>query len=138
MLRGKKLHKIKIYVIEYNYYKLIKITTHGKNLRVVIFYLYSEIIILLLIQLKKEVKYMEQQIILNKVCDIILPYLNEPSEIKMEMHFLKDLMINSVDYTCIIADIEDAFNIVIDETNIYCIKDLVQFIMQYNKNVDSE
>jgi len=105
---------------------------------VVIFYLYSEIIILLLIQLKKEVKYMEQQIILNKVCDIILPYLNEPSEIKMEMHFLKDLMINSVDYTCIIADIEDAFNIVIDETNIYCIKDLVQFIMQYNKNVDSE
>ena len=81
---------------------------------------------------------MEQQTVLNKLRDIILPYLDEPCEISMGTHFIHDLMINSFDYTNIITDIEGAFKINIDDLNMYCTKDLVQFIMQQNQRSGSE
>lgn len=76
---------------------------------------------------------MEQQTVLTKIRDIILPYLEEPCEIEMETHFIHDLMINSFDYTSIITDIEEAFEINIDDLSMYRTKDLVQFIIQHDK-----
>ena len=73
---------------------------------------------------------MEQQTVLNKIRDIIFPYLDEPCEIDMETHLMQDLMINSFDYTSIITDIEETFKINIENLNMYRTKELVRFIMQ--------
>ena len=75
---------------------------------------------------------------LDKIRDIILPYMDEPCDIKMETHVLQDLMINSFDYTNIITNIEEAFKINIDNLSMYHVKDLVQFILKYDKKDDSE
>lgn len=74
---------------------------------------------------------MEQQTILNKLRDIILPYLDEPCEIGMDTHFIHDLMINSFDYTSIITDIEETFKIEIDDLSMYYTKDLVRYIIRH-------
>ena len=76
---------------------------------------------------------MEQQTVLNKLCDIVLPYLDEPCEIGMDTHFIHDLMINSFDYTSIVTDIEETFKIEIDDLNMYRAKEFVQYIMQHDK-----
>ena len=76
---------------------------------------------------------MEQQEVLNKLCEIVLPYLDEPCEIGMDTHFIHDLEINSFDYMSIITDIEETFKLNIDNLSMYRIKDLVQFIVQYDK-----
>jgi len=72
---------------------------------------------------------LEQQVVLNKLQDIISFYLEDPLEVTMDTHILKDLTVNSFDYSSIIADIEEIFNITIDDLTIYYIKDLVQIIM---------
>ena len=76
---------------------------------------------------------MEQQAVLNKLCGIVLPYLDEPCEIGMDTHFVHDLEINSFDYTSIITDIEDEFKIDIDNLNMYRAREFVQFILQHGK-----
>ncbi len=81
---------------------------------------------------------MKQQTVLDKIRDIILPYMDEPCDIKMETHVLQDLMINSFDYTNIITNIEEALKINIDNLSMYHVKDLVQFILKYDKKDDSE
>jgi phosphopantetheine attachment domain protein len=79
---------------------------------------------------------MKQKTVLKKIQEIILPYLDEPYEITLDTHFLHDLMINSVDYMSIITDIEATFKLRIDDFSMYCIKDLIQFIMKNSKKED--
>ena len=79
---------------------------------------------------------MKQQMILIKIRDIILPYLDEPCEIEMRTHLIQDLMINSFDYINIIADIENEFKIQIDGFDVYHIKDLIKFIEQNHQKYE--
>jgi acyl carrier protein len=76
---------------------------------------------------------MEQQAVLNKLYEIVLPYLDEPCEIGMDTHFIHDLEINSFDYTSIVTDIEEEFKIDINDLNMYRAKEFVQFILQHDK-----
>jgi len=75
---------------------------------------------------------MGQQMVLEKLQEIISFYIDEPLEIKMDTHVYRDLIINSFDYTNIITDIEDEFEITIDDLTIFLIKDLVQLIIDLN------
>jgi acyl carrier protein len=78
---------------------------------------------------------MDEQL-LKKVNDLINEYLDEPCEITMDTHIIRDLEINSFDYTNIITDIEDEFHITIDDLSLYRVKDLTQVIAQsLNKEV---
>ena len=76
---------------------------------------------------------MKQQDIFFKIKDIIAPYLDESCDIKMETHLIQDLEINSFDYANIVADIEDAFQVRIDDLTMYYTNDLVRFILQHDK-----
>jgi len=67
--------------------------------------------------------------VLEKLQEIISFYTDEPLEIKLDAHVFRDLTINSFDYTNIITDIEDEFQITIDDLSIFRIKDLVQLII---------
>ncbi|MCL2717760.1 MAG: hypothetical protein FWE14_03150 [Lachnospiraceae bacterium] len=78
------------------------------------------------------------EIILNKLREIISPYLEGPCEIEMETHLIQDLMINSFDYTNIIVDIEEVFNIEIDILGLHRTKDIVQYIYEASGIIKEE
>ena len=76
---------------------------------------------------------MKQQMVLKTLQKVIAPYLDEPCEIKMDTHFIHDLMINSFDYTNIITDIEDELKITIDDLSMRYVRELVKFIILNDK-----
>ena len=80
---------------------------------------------------------MTQEKILQKLQDIIMPYLENPCEIKMESNLSKDLAINSVDFVSIITEIEDNFQCnMADEQieKIRIVQDFVYYIMSRMSN----
>jgi len=71
--------------------------------------------------------------VLQKLQDIIVPYLDKPCEIQMEMSLRNDLQINSVDIVNIICEIEEVFKctISIDQLiEVDSVKKLVQYIIE--------
>lgn len=79
---------------------------------------------------------MKQQEILEKLQDIITPYLEHPCRIGIDMDLLNDLLINSVDFVNIIIEIEDAFKCKIEDDKMIemrAIKDIIEYIMEFNK-----
>jgi len=75
---------------------------------------------------------MQQQEIVDKLINIITPYLDSPCEIGMESDLIKDLSINSFDFVNIITEVEKSFQCSVGDEqmlNICLVKDLVQYIV---------
>jgi len=75
---------------------------------------------------------MQQQEIMNKLEEIITPYMENTCTINMDSDILNDLSINSFDFVNIIMEIENVFECEItnDEmNNIRLVKDIVQHII---------
>lgn len=75
---------------------------------------------------------MQQQEIMNKLEEIITPYMENTCTINMDSDILNDLSINSFDFVNVIMEIENVFECEItnDEmNNIRLVKDIVQHII---------
>lgn len=56
---------------------------------------------------------------LEKIKEIIVNYVEvNPEEITAESRFIDDLGLNSYDFMCMLGDIEEEFNITVDEAEI--------------------
>lgn len=68
----------------------------------------------------------------DKVCDIILEYVDIPREdIKPETKFLADMAMNSLDIMTMVGQMEDEFDVTIeteDLNDIFTVQDLVDYL----------
>ena len=56
---------------------------------------------------------------LEKIKEIVTNYVEvNPEEITTESRFIDDLGLNSYDFMCMLGDIEEEFNITVDEAEI--------------------
>lgn len=77
---------------------------------------------------------MNQIQILDKLREIITPYLDHSCEMEMYTDLFRDLAINSIDFVNIIAEIEDMFQCSISEDEmleVHTVGDIVRNIMKH-------
>lgn len=75
---------------------------------------------------------MNQMQILDKLREIITPYLDQSCEIELDTDLFRDLSINSIDFVNIIAETEDMFQCSISEDEmleVHKVGDIVRNIM---------
>lgn len=61
---------------------------------------------------------MKEEVVTQKLLEIVKVYIPQdvhPDAIKMESHLMKDLGVNSAHLVDIVLDVEDAFDITLDE-----------------------
>lgn len=76
---------------------------------------------------------MDQMQIIDKLREIIIPYLDQSYKIEMDTNLFWDLSINSIDYVNIIAETEDMFQCSISEDEmfkVHTVGDIVRNIMK--------
>lgn len=76
---------------------------------------------------------MEKTIILEKLAGIVAEYTGTDVELKDDQNLLEDVGLSSLDLMSIVGDVEDTFNVVIDDdeaVEIRTVGDLVTYISE--------